>query len=213
MSSAGGRPSSPCTTIVSSGTFATEAARSVPYEPTPQEGRYIEKIVEALSNGHLTIVVGAGVSINAMWATDPDCRVDHKYLKRKREAMSWPGFLQYGLDYLVEQNLLSDAADKVERRNLLELCQPRADEPMPATSLLDAATFLKRLLGEAGKIADFFDLEFGGVYKKYIDYNANPILDILKELYNSGARFIVTNYDDLLERHFNTSHIINDNSP
>jgi hypothetical protein len=78
---------------------------------SPQQAKYIEKIEVTLAKGNLAIVVGAGGSISAIRASK---RMRKDDLLRVTESMSWIGVLQHGLDYLEEEGLSLNAADKSE---------------------------------------------------------------------------------------------------
>lgn len=74
--------------------------------PSPQQAKYIKDVRAALQNGNLTVVVGAGVSLNAIravHATNNRPGRSEAELQRVLESMSWPGLLQHGLDYLLEE--------------------------------------------------------------------------------------------------------------
>ncbi|RDW69812.1 hypothetical protein BP6252_08832 [Coleophoma cylindrospora] len=171
---------------------------------TPQQTKYLEKVEKALAEKRLTVVVGAGVSISAIQASK---RVSEYKLSRAIESMAWLGLLRHGLDYLEEEELPLDAADQKElnmhRYTLMT-------NPVSNKDILRAASFLKQKLNDSGKLDNWFDLEFEGIYDKCINHDPNPILDAMSELYKSGARIITTNYDDLLEKHIRANSIISD---
>jgi hypothetical protein len=178
---------------------------------TPQQAKYIANIKTALSNNSLTVVVGAGVSINAIYGSR---RISGDDLKRVVESMSWLGLLLHGLDYLREEELLSDPDDEKERVGHIRILRPQSPTSAPTEDKLRAAaSFLKRKLTECNKLDNWFDLEFEGIYQKCINHDPNPILDALKDLYLCGARIITTNYDDLLEKHIGADRIVIDNTP
>ena len=178
-----------------------------PSKVSPQQAKYIEKIEVALGKGNLTIVVGAGVSISAIQASK---RMSKDNLLRVTESMSWIGVLQHGLDYLEEEGFSLNSADKSELDTYKRTLGTNLSS---SEDILRAASFLKRKLVESKKLDNWFDLEFEGIYDKCINRDANPILDAMRELYNSGTRIITTNYDDLLDKHIGGNTIISDGTP
>ncbi|CZR65039.1 uncharacterized protein PAC_14939 [Phialocephala subalpina] len=181
--------------------------------PAPQQAKYIKDIKAALSSNNLTIIVGSGVSINAIHAVNAADMPGRSLaeLKRVAESMSWLGLLRHGLYYLMEEDLLSNSDDKKEREDHINILESRAT-PVTEDQLRAAASFLTRKLFEARKIDNWYALEFEDVYQECIGHDPNPILDALKELYECGARIITTNYDDLLEKHISAQRILIDNT-
>ena len=136
---------------------------------TPQQAKYIANIKTALSNNSLTVVVGAGVSINAIYGSR---RISGDDLKRVVESMSWLGLLLHGLDYLREEELLSDPDDEKERVGLIRILSPQSPTSAPTEDKLRAAaSFLKRKLTECNKLDNLLDLEFEGIYQKCINHD------------------------------------------
>jgi hypothetical protein len=173
----------------------------------PQQAKYRANIEEALAKGNLTIVVGAGVSISAMQASK---RMSGDDLARVIESMSWLGVLRHGLDYLEEEDLTLNPADMSELDAYKTMLKAKS---VPNEDILRAASFLKRKLVDSGKLDNWFDLEFEGIYEKCLNHDPNPILDAMRELYLSGARIITTNYDDLLDKHIGGNTIVSDGTP
>jgi hypothetical protein len=180
-------------------------ATTVPELPimTRQHAKNKEIVEEALRKGNLTVVVGAGVSMNAIRANK---RMSSDATEDIVKSMSWLGLLQRGLEYLKDEDIILDQNELDRHVEMLML-------GLPQTHKIQAASFLKRTLEEANKLDNWLDLEFDGIYKKCIDHDPNPILDSLRDLFNSGARFITTNYDDLLDLHINQHPIIPDGTP
>jgi hypothetical protein len=174
---------------------------------TPQQAKYRAKIEEALVKGNLTVVVGAGVSISAMQASK---RMSGDDLARVTESMSWLGVLRHGLDYLEEEDLPLNGADKSELDAYKRMLEGKS---LRTVDILQAASFLKRKLVDFGQLDNWFDLEFEGIYERCINHDSNPILDAIRELYHSGARIITTNYDDLLDKHLGVTTIVSDGTP
>lgn len=122
--------------------------------------------------------------------------------------MSWAGLLQRGLEYLEDEDVLLDPDEKINLDSYKEMLESK-----PQADIVQAASFLKRKLVEAHKLDNWFDLEFEGIYEKCINNDPNPILDAIRDLFNSGARIITTNYDDLLDKHIGQKPIIPDGTP
>ena len=124
---------------------------------TPQQAKYRAKIEEALVKGNLTVVVGAGVSISAMQASK---RMSGDDLARVTESMSWLGVLRHGLDYLDEEDLPLNEADKSELDAYKRMLEGKS---LQTVDILQAASFLKRKLVDSGLLDNWFDIEFEGM--------------------------------------------------
>ncbi|RDW57813.1 hypothetical protein BP5796_12614 [Coleophoma crateriformis] len=178
-----------------------------PEEPkfTRQETKNIEKLGEALRNGRLTVVVGAGVPISAIRANK---RLKSHETETIAKSMLWSGLLQQGLQYLDEEECALGSDDQIKLDSYKKMFESDSGSDM-----IEVATFLKSRLTEARKLENWFDLEFEGIYEKCINQDPNPILDAIRDLFHNGARIITTNYDDLLDKHMIQQPIIPDGTP
>ncbi|RDW58657.1 hypothetical protein BP6252_13133 [Coleophoma cylindrospora] len=172
---------------------------------TRQETKNIEKLGEALRNGRLTVVVGAGVSISAIRANK---RLKSHETETIAKSMVWSGLLQQGLQYLDEEECALGSDDQIKLDSYKKMFESES-----GTDMIEVATFLKSKLTEARKLENWFDLEFEGIYEKCINQDPNPILDAIRDLFHNGARIITTNYDDLLDKHIIQQPIIPDGTP
>ena len=176
---------------------------------TPQQAKFRSRIGKALETGNLTIIIGAGVSISAI-ATSR--RGDDASRARATESMSWYGLLRHGLAYLDEEQISLTDAEKIELQEHLQKLQPQLLKTPTSEEVLNAASFLKRKLTEYRQMDNWFDLEFDGIYDENIKQDQNPILDAIRALYQSGARIITTNYDDLVDKHIKEKPILVDDT-
>ncbi|KKY18135.1 putative tpr domain protein [Phaeomoniella chlamydospora] len=179
------------------------------FKITPQQAKYRSRIENALKDGRLTIVIGAGVSINAIAASK---RRDEDGHRRALESMNWYGLLRHGLEYLVDEQIPLNDSERIEL-SALTTSLAETSPPPNNEELFRAASFVRRKLTESKLIVNWFDLEFEEIYERFINHDENPILDAIKELYKCGARIITTNYDDLMDRHINEKPILVDGTP
>ena len=176
---------------------------------TPQQAKFQRRVEEALKARRLTIIIGAGASINAI---STSTRGDKNGRARALESMSWYGLLRHGLSYLKEEQIPLINSERTELATLTTAFHSNSPSPTDQ-EMFRAATLIKDKLTQSRQIDNWFDLEFEAVYDDFINHDKNPILDSIAALYKCGARIVTTNYDDLVDKHIEANPILDDETP
>ncbi|PYH81887.1 hypothetical protein BO82DRAFT_402103 [Aspergillus uvarum CBS 121591] len=195
-----------------------EIIASLQSQPEPPTGQiqtmYVEKIRSAFphgadTKGHLTILVGAGASIGAVQASELTS-VSESDKQKTLSGLSWAGLLHDGLLYLKENHERSfDAYEQAELHMYTKILERvLGGAPASIGTLLRAAAFLKAKLTDRGKLVEWLDTRFAKLYDKWVGDRPNRLLDAIRELSDTGARIMTTNYDDLLSRHCHAQSIV-----
>jgi hypothetical protein len=205
--------------------------------PSREEAKKHQEILNALHEGNLTVVVGAGITIGAIeCSTLKSLTLEQK--KEKAEKLRWGSLILEGINYLeneCEQHFKE--SEKQELRFYKDLLggkssdgpeisaksdtseksknSGKAENTAAVPTLLRAAAFLRSKLEDCHRLPDWLGEQFRHLYGNYIGEKdeENAVLDSIKKLHQAGARIITTNYDDFLSRHCKTGTIIlhNDN--
>ena len=140
----------------------------------------LQRLRHALKNKDLVIVVGAGVTIEAM--------ADAAGTPLPR--LTWDGLVRNGLDFLVKEGYVEasngrtiqayDSLGRNDQRSLLEAANVMADQMRQHRQL---PTWLESVFGSLSE-----------------NVRHPAILETLQALHQNGATLLTTNYDDLLEK-------------
>jgi hypothetical protein len=176
-------------------------------KPGAQQARFKRDIIEALRDGRLTLILGSGVSKQALSTRLRDNPIPVR-LDYALESMSWPSLLSHGLEYLDDAGLNLSETEKESQARLKSKVASTSNPSLQ--DLLETAAFLRGILTRHHHIHEWFQLEFGKLYDDFIRTHHIPILEALGRLYHLGARIITTNYDDMLDRYIGKDPVRND---
>ena len=147
----------------------------------------IEKIRNALRNGNLVIVTGAGFTINATLQADGTAL----------DRTTWKGLILNGWRYLVTTPHVNESSLRMKMAR-------EALDTWDGENLIMAASIVKEELDKQNK----FSTSLRDVFEDLPDEVTNPnILEVLKVVYrnslqrNHQVKLLTTNYDDVLDKH------------
>ena len=149
------------------------------------EEEYVTKIRRALSDKKLVIIVGAGISLNAI--RPPPSRI------------TWIGLIENGLEFLEKKKFVAaDDDELIHYRRILRKNNTNL------RTVLRACAYLKDELDVHEQFPTWLESVFGSLHR----YVTNPkVLEVLRRFHQNGAKLMTTNYDDLLERHCNLQRV------
>jgi hypothetical protein len=144
-----------------------------------REGENVAKIRQALNNKKLIIIIGAGVSLNAIQPPPP--------------RITWIGLIQDGLNYLEAERLVAGGdEDLTHYRKLL------TRDNLGDRTVLRACGYLKDELDVHKRFPSWLDSVFGSLHH---EVNHTGVYKALRDFHRRGARLMTTNYDELLEHY------------
>jgi hypothetical protein len=147
--------------------------------------QHMERIRQALRNKKLVIIVGAGISLNAIHPSP--------------SRITWTGLIRDGLDYLQEEGFVpKDDEDLNYYRKVLERRDTRIH------TILFACGYLKAELDRYKQFPTWWESVFGTLHS---DVTHPEVLEARRGFYRRGARLMTTNYDELLEHYCNLQRV------
>jgi hypothetical protein len=147
--------------------------------PKRREGENVAKIRQALNDKKLVIIIGAGVSLDAIQPPPP--------------RITWIGLIQDGLNYLEEERLVAgDDEELTHYRKVL------TRDNLSVRTVLRACGYLKDELDCHKRFPTWLDSVFGSLHH---EVNRPGVFKALRDFHRRGARLMTTNYDELLEHY------------